>query len=74
MTARMVLFQDGRAHFLSFDSSPEIGNRRPTFLCIILAVLPGILSELKKILQTIHIHPLKCFVWFLLNMFVRVLK
>lgn len=48
MTARMVLFQDGRAHFLSFDSSPEIGNRWPTFLCIILAVLPGILSELKK--------------------------
>lgn len=62
MTARMILFEDGQAHFLLFDSSAEIENRRPTLLCIIFAVLSEILSELKKNLRAIHIHPLKCFV------------
>lgn len=61
MTARMILFEDGRAHFLLFDSSPEIENRRPTFLCIIFAVLSEILSELKKKSSNYSYSPFKMF-------------
>lgn len=73
MTARRILSHDDGAYFLSFDSSLERENRWATYVSIILAVLSGILSELQKILKTIHIYPLKCFVQFLFNLFFRVL-